>query len=148
MSDGERERVPNFVLGGGRQLLGRPGPAPEGRSPRHAVSVAQELGGKDEAQFRQPYESASTRPLSVGEQVGGSGAVPAALVKFSPLSRVPDGRAKDVLADWSTASGPVKADLILIPNGIRTRVAALKARNSAFLEVFQDLLLLTETYCH
>jgi hypothetical protein len=33
-----------------------------------------------------------------------------------------------------------------VPNGIRTRAAALKARNSAFLDVFQDLLLLTETY--
>ena len=32
-----------------------------------------------------------------------------------------------------------------IPNGIRTRAAALKARSSAFFDAFQDLLLLTET---
>jgi hypothetical protein len=42
----------------------------------------------------------------------------------------------------------VRRILILYLQRIRTRAAALKARNSAFLEGFQDLLLLTETCCH
>ena len=42
---------------------------------------------------------------------------------------------------------PVRLDLICVPNGIRTRAAALKARNWAFVGAFQDLSLSFEICC-
>ena len=58
------------------------------------------------------------------------------VVSTSPPLSTPSGRREHQIETNLTGR---------VPNGIRTRVAALKARNSAFLDAFQDLLLLIET---
>jgi hypothetical protein len=46
-----------------------------------------------------------------------------------------------------TVSGLVKPVYRCVPNGVRTRAAALKVRNWAFFDTFQDLSFSAETCC-
>ena len=89
-----------------------------------------------------PGERLRRDPIRLSGGQGSSAAVAVSLPGRSPTQAVRD------VAYWR--GGNLTLSELLrscVPNGVRTRAAALKARNWAFFDTFQDLSFSAETCC-
>jgi uncharacterized protein YsxB (DUF464 family) len=114
--------------------------------PSRAISGIGQLGerlqggGGDPLTFRETGDEARhAQSGRAGDDVVGCGAV-------SLLGRVSAHAVPDVAHKSVGHLACQRLFDLVSPTGFRTRAAALKARNAASLETFQDLLLLAETY--